>query len=309
MEIITDTFDFQLNRETAIAIGKFDGLHLGHRSLLQEILEKKKEGLAACVFTFEPSPAVFFGLADGRELTTKTEKRKALEQMGVDILVEFPMTGESASMAPEVFIEEILVKKLKVCFLAAGADVSFGAKGAGNAEMLQKYAKTHGYQLKTIEKVKLKEVEISSTLVRSQVEAGNMTYVKELLGMPYAIGGCVQHGKALGRKLGMPTVNLVPGKDKLLPPRGVYYSKVLYKGKKYDAISNIGYKPTVSQEKTLGVESYLYDFTEEIYGEEIEVSLLAFKRSEMCFEGIEALQEQMQKDIAEGKKYHSSKNC
>ncbi|MBQ9141349.1 MAG: riboflavin biosynthesis protein RibF, partial [Lachnospiraceae bacterium] len=264
MEIITDTFDFQLNRETAIAIGKFDGLHLGHRSLLQEILEKKKEGLAACVFTFEPSPAVFFGLADGRELTTKTEKRKALEQMGVDILVEFPMTGESASMAPEVFIEEILVKKLKVCFLAAGADVSFGAKGAGNAEMLQKYAKTHGYQLKTIEKVKLKEVEISSTLVRSQVEAGNMTYVKELLGMPYAIGGCVQHGKALGRKLGMPTVNLVPGKDKLLPPRGVYYSKVLYKGKKYDAISNIGYKPTVSQEKTLGVESYLYDFTEEI---------------------------------------------
>ena len=309
MEIITATSDFELNRETAIAIGKFDGIHLGHQRLLQEIIAKQQEGLAPCVFTFDPSPAVFFGFSDGKELTTREEKRRFLAQMGVDVLVEFPMTKESAAMEPECFIKEILVEKLKVRFLVAGTDVSFGAKGAGNAKLLQNYAVTYGYEVKTIEKVKLQEVEISSTLVRNQVENGNMSYVEELLGMPYTITGSVQHGKALGRKLGMPTVNLLPEKDKLLPPNGVYFSEVLYKGNCYAAISNIGYKPTVSNEKILGVESYLYEFDEEIYGEDIEVRLLAFKRSEMRFESVEQLKEQMQKDILEGKKYHLSKSC
>ena len=309
MEIITATSDFELNRETAIAIGKFDGIHLGHQRLLQEIIAKQQEGLAPCVFTFDPSPAVFFGLSDGKELTTREEKRRFLAQMGVDVLVEFPMTKESAAMEPECFIKEILVEKLKVRFLVAGTDVSFGAKGAGNAKLLQNYAVTYGYEVKTIEKVKLQEVENSSTLVRNQVENGNMSYVEELLGMPYTITGSVQHGKALGRKLGMPTVNLLPEKDKLLPPNGVYFSEVLYKGNCYAAISNIGYKPTVSNEKILGVESYLYEFDEEIYGEDIEVRLLAFKRSEMRFESVEQLKEQMQKDILEGKKYHLSKSC
>lgn len=309
MEIITSTPDFELNTETAIAIGKFDGLHLGHRRLLQEIVDKKKEGLTACVFTFDPSPAVFFGFSDGKELTTREEKRKFLARVGVDVLVEFPMTKESAAMTPEGFIEDILVKKLKVRFLAAGTDVSFGARGAGNAEMLQRYALMHGYKVKTIEKVKLQDIEISSTLVRGQVEAGNMSYVEALLGMPYTIMGSVQHGKALGRKLGMPTVNLLPEKDKLLPPAGVYYSEVLYKGKRYAAISNIGCKPTVSKEKILGVESYLYEFDEEIYGEDIEVRLLDFKRREMRFESVEALREQMQKDLLEGNQYHLLKSC
>ncbi len=309
MKIITATLDFELNKETAVAIGKFDGLHLGHKSLLQKVLAKKEEGLEACVFTFDPSPAVFFGFSDGKELTTREEKRRLLERMGVDVLVEFPMTRESAAMEPEAFIEEVLVNQLKVRYIAAGTDVSFGAKGAGNAEMLQKLSGAYGYQVETIEKVKLEKTEISSTLVRSQVEAGNMPYVEKLLGMPYTIVGSVQHGKALGRKMGMPTVNLLPEKEKLLPPKGVYYSEVRYKGKIYAAISNIGYKPTVSREQILGVESYLYDFEEEIYGEDIEVGLLAFKRSEMCFEGVEELREQMQKDILEGKKYHLSKSC
>lgn len=309
MEIITGTLDFELNIETAIAIGKFDGLHLGHRRLLQEIINKKQDGMAACVFTFDPSPAVFFGFADGKELTTREEKRRLLERIGVDILVEFPMTKESAAMEPQVFIEDILVKKLKVRFLAAGTDVSFGAKGAGNAKLLQKFAEVYGYQVKTIDKVRLEDTEISSTLVRRQVESGNMVYTQALLGMPYTIIGSVQHGKALGRKLGMPTVNLLPEKDKLLPPKGVYYSQVLYKGKIYEAISNIGYKPTVSQEEILGVESYLYDFEEQIYGEDIEVGLLAFKRPEMRFESVEVLREQMHRDILEGKKYHLLKSC
>lgn len=304
MEIITDLRNYKLHMETAVAIGKFDGLHRGHRRLLKEILDKKAVGLKACVFTFDPSPAVFFGLADGKELMTKEEKRRALQDMGVDVLVEYPMNIENAAVAPYDFVKELLVDALQVKFIAAGTDVSFGAKGAGNSRLLEECSKELNYELKLIDKVMQEGTEISSSLVRRQVESGNMEYVTELLGTPYTVSGEVMHGKALGRKLGMPTMNLLPPKEKLLPPAGVYYSQVFYEGKLYPAISNVGYKPTVSQEPVLGVETYLYDFDKEIYGEDISVSLLSFKRPEMRFESVEELKAQMERDILDGKVYH-----
>lgn len=307
LEIITDLRNNKFNMETAVAIGKFDGLHKGHRKLLQEILDKKREGLKACVFTFDPSPAVFFGLADGKELMTKEEKRKALQDMGVDVLVEYPMNAENAAVTPLDFVKELLVDALHVKFIAAGRDVSFGAKGAGNAQLLENCAKAMDYELKLIDKVTYGNFEISSSLVRKQVEAGNMGDVKELLGTPYTVTGKVVHGKALGRKLGMPTMNLLPPAEKLLPPMGVYYSQVRYEGEIYPGISNVGYKPTVSQEQVLGIETYLYDFDKEIYGEDISVSLLEFKRPEMRFTSVEDLKAQMKQDISDGKRYHFAK--
>lgn len=307
MKIITDLRNCELHMETAVAIGKFDGLHRGHRRLLQEILDKKATGLKACVFTFDPSPAVFFGLADGKELMTKEEKRRALRDMGVDVLVEYPMNAENAAVTPCDFVKKLLADALNVKFIAAGTDVSFGAKGAGNARLLEECAKELEYELKLIDKVTLEGTEISSSLVRKEVEAGNMEYVTALLGAPYTVSGEVMHGKALGRKLGMPTMNLLPPKEKLLPPVGVYYSQVRYEGMNYPAISNVGYKPTVSQEPVLGVETYLYDFDKEIYGEDISVSLLSFKRPEMRFASVEELKEQMKQDISDGKEYHFAK--
>lgn len=307
MKIITDLRNCELHMETAVAIGKFDGLHRGHRRLLQEILDKKATGLKACVFTFDPSPAVFFGLADGKELMTKEEKRRALRDMGVDVLVEYPMNAENAAVTPYDFVKKLLADALNVKFIAAGTDVSFGAKGAGNARLLEECAKELEYELKLIDKVTLEGTEISSSLVRKEVEAGNMEYVTALLGAPYTVSGEVMHGKALGRKLGMPTMNLLPPKEKLLPPVGVYYSQVRYEGMNYPAISNVGYKPTVSQEPVLGVETYLYDFDKEIYGEDISVSLLSFKRPEMRFASVEELKEQMKQDISDGKEYHFAK--
>lgn len=308
MEIIAGTLDFELNRDTAVAIGKFDGMHRGHNRLLQEILDKRQKGLAACVFTFDPSPAVFFGFSDGRELSTREEKRKLLEKMGVDYLIEFPMTAESAGMEPEIFIEDILVKRLHTKWIVAGNDVSFGKKGAGNAMMLEALADKYGYCLTTIDKVKAGDAEISSTLVRKVVEQGDMEYVNVLLGAPYTISGKVVHGKAMGRKMGMPTVNLVPEENKLLPPCGVYVSSVRFGGKEYPSISNIGYKPTVADNLALGLETYLYDFDRDIYDEEIEVCLYKFLRPEMRFSSLEELREQVQKDIFTGKNYHFLKN-
>ena len=300
MEIITDTKKMNLNRETAVAIGKFDGLHLGHRRLLHEILDQKQKGLAACVFTFDPAPAVLFGHSDGRELMTKEEKRTILERMGVDILIEFPLTMQTAAIPAETFVAEILVKQMHVRFIAAGTDLSFGAGGKGDAALLKEMGKDCDFQVKTIEKVRLGEQEISSTYVREQLEAGNLMLVERLLGRPYTITGTVVHGNRLGRTLGMPTVNLLPQASKLMPPCGVYYSSVLYQGKRYRAISNVGYKPTVTDERVMGVETYLYDFHSDIYGEEIEVCLHEFKRPEKKFRCLDDLKEQLMQDINEG---------
>lgn len=301
MEIIADTTEIQLKEETAAAIGKFDGIHIGHRRLLEEILSQKQDGLRACVFTFDPPPAVLFGRSDEKELTTKEEKRLLFQRMGVDILIEFPLNKRTAATPPEDFAREILAGQMQVRFLAAGTDLSFGARGAGDAALLQRLGPELGFEVRTIEKVCLEGEEVSSTRVRSKVEAGDMEAVERLLGMPYMIAGKVVRGKQIGHRLGFPTVNILPEGRKLLPPNGVYFSKVRHKGKLYRAISNVGYKPTVTEERVMGVESYLYDFEEELYGEPVEVYLCAFRRPERRFDSVEALRGQLQADIAAGR--------
>lgn len=304
MEIITGAADIYIKEETAVAIGKFDGIHIGHRRLLEEILSQKTCGRKACVLTFDPPPSVFFGKKTEKELTTREEKRKLFERMGIDILIEFPMNKETAGMLPQVFFTEVLSGRLAAGFIAAGTDLSFGAGGAGNAALLKKMAAKYGMEVHIIEKVKWDGREISSTLVREAVESGDMVYAEKLLGAPYMVKGTVVHGNHIGRTLGMPTVNLLPPEDKLLPPCGVYFSGVWMDGRYYKGISNIGYKPTVREEKKrLGVETYLYDYAGDAYGEEIEVCLYAFRRPEQKFNDLQALKKQMQEDIKAGAAY------
>ena len=204
MRIIAGTTDFKILQPTAVAIGKFDGLHRGHRELLKEILGKKEEGLLATIFTFDPPPEVLFGKRQAKEITTKEEKRIIFEKMGVDILIEYPLNRESAAVEPEAFVEDVLKEKMNMSYLAAGYDLSFGHKGAGNAKLLKKLAPELDFELKIIEKVCHSGREISSTYIREEVEKGTMKRVSELLGEPYMIIGQVVHGAKLGRKIGMP---------------------------------------------------------------------------------------------------------
>jgi len=303
MKLIQGTTKFKLDRDSAVAIGKFDGVHLGHQKLLQQILNWKKEGLQAVIFTFDPPPAVFFQQTTKKELTTQSEKRKMFEQMGIDVLIEFPLNMNTAATKPINFIEQILVEKIRAKRIAAGTDLSFGYRGAGNCELLQSKAETYGYQVKIIDKVCLNGKEISSTYVRDEVEKGDMERVASLLGSPYTVHGIVQHGQKLGRTIDMPTVNLLPIADKLLPPRGVYFSYLYYGERKLYGVTNIGCRPTVSTNEIISVETYIYDFDEEIYGEDIVVALLHFRRPEMRFSDVEELKKQMQQDKEAGRKY------
>ena len=304
MQIITDTNEFVSPGETAVSIGKFDGIHLGHRRLLEELLDQKDRGLLATVFTFDPYPEVFFGYGSTQMLTTKEEKREIFEKMGIDILVEFPFNARSAATPSRDFVRRFLCNHLRARFIAAGPDLSFGDHGSGNFELLEEMAPEYGFEAKKIEKVVMDDNIISSTLIRRLIKTGEVTTAARYLGEPYMVRGKIVHGKALGRTIGIPTLNQTPPEDKLLPPFGVYYSEVKADGKVFKGITNIGVKPTVTQEQRVTVETSLYDFSGDLYGETAEVSLLTFRRPERKFSGIEELRKTMEKDIRAGKIYH-----
>ena len=300
MLIIENKTEFHLQGKSAVALGKFDGIHLGHRKLLDRVLEQRKQGLSAVVFTFDTSAVSFFG-GEEKVLSTKEEKRAIFARMGIDVLIEFPLNRETAATEPSDFVSRYLVDQMQTAYLCAGPDISFGKGGAGDYALLARCAGDYGYQVELIDKVRVDGEEVSSTRVREAVRAGKMETANEMLGAPYSVSGRVVHGRRLGRTLGMPTANLIPTEENLMPPNGVYYARVVVDGESYRAISNVGYKPTVSKEEILGIETYLYDFDGEIYDREIMVELLAFRRREQTFDNVDALRRQIVEDVAAGR--------
>ncbi len=292
-----------MEEPSCVAIGKFDGIHIGHKKLLEQMIAAKEDGLAAVVFTFDPSPYAFFYGETCSELATREEKRVLFERMGVDVLWEFPLNRQTAAIAPTTFIEQVLVRQLKARLVVSGSDLSFGDRGAGDTELLKRYARIHGFEVSVIEKVCLGGKTVSSTYVRNEVRAGHMEQAARLLGRPYSFRGKVRHGNRLGRSLAMPTVNLIPEEGKLFPPFGVYYSVVNAEEKSYRGITNIGRKPTVSEKEEPGVETYLYDFSGDLYDQVIEVQLLSYKRPERQFANVEELKEQLAADRKDGLDY------
>lgn len=303
MQIIYDTDKIKSNNQTAIAIGKFDGIHRGHQELIRQITDQKKNGFKCVIFTFSPAPEVYFGLSDGRVLLTGEEKISIFEQMGIDILINFPMTRQTAAIPAESFLKDILTGSLNMKYICAGEDLTFGDGGKGNSRLLLELSKKYDYKTEIIPKITYHGREISSSYIKEEVIKGNMPTAAELLGHNYRITGTVVHGNHLGRTLGMPTVNLLPEPDKILPPCGVYYSITTAGPTRHFSITNIGYKPTVSDRHILGAETYLYGFDRDLYSQKIQVELLEHKRPEIKFSGVEMLKAQTQRDIKDGKAY------
>ena len=305
MQIISGITDFQLYTKTAVAIGKFDGVHLGHRKLIDMIIDRASADpdVKSVVFTFNPSPESLFAGHALPELTTVSEKREVFRRLGVDILIEFPMNTETAAIKAGDFISEYMVRKMKAVYIVAGSDLTFGDKGLGNADTLRAGCDKFGYECNITDKINYDGEPISSTRIRDAVEAGNMELATALLGSPYRITGVVSHGRKLGHTIGMPTANVIIAPDKLTGPNGVYYSRVYLADGDYPAISNVGVKPTVIEDELLCCESFIYDFDKDIYGSPIEVELLKFVRPEMKFDSVEELKAQMEADIAGGREY------
>ena len=311
MQIIRDLDSFSITEnsieeniiKSAIAIGKFDGIHIGHQALLQRIINKKKDGMLAVVFTFSPSPEEFFKGQLLPVIDTIEEKRSNFERMGVDILIEYPLTKESASISPEDFMQKILLEKLHAGYVVSGKDLSFGNKGMGNSDMLMAFAEAKHFQYEMIDKVCIEDVVVSSTVVREAISKGDMEMTSQMLGRAYQISGEIVHGRALGRTMKMPTINVVPSKQKLLPPSGVYATLNILNDRELLGVTNIGYKPTVSNEMKIGVETHLFDFNEDVYGNNVVVKILHFIRPEMQFADIDSLAKQIEADCISAKSY------
>lgn len=303
MQIIQDLETLSIEGKCAIAIGKFDGIHIGHQALLDKILNKKKEGMKAVVFTFSPSPEEFFRGISLPVIDTTEEKRENFRRLGIDLLIEYPLTKESAAISPEDFMQVILWDRLHAGYVVSGTDLSFGDKGRGNAAMLTAFTKEHGFIYEEIDKVCVDGDEVSSSAVRSAITEGKMELVRRMLGRAYRIEGEVVHGKALGRTIQVPTVNIIPQKQKLLPPKGVYATISVIDDRELPGVTNIGCKPTVSSKPEIGVETHLFDFDEDVYGKKVITHLLHYIRPEMRFESLDGLVNQMKQDEKAGRAF------
>ena len=246
MEYIHGTKDFKLEGASAVTLGKFDGVHLGHQKLIAIVREKAEEmGLLSVMFTFDRIPLSICPQKNQHFLSTNSERRALCEKYGLDVEVEYPFTTELMNMEPEEFVENILVKQLNARVIVVGTDYCFGNR-SGNVEFLIANAVKYGYETIVVEKEKFQDKDISSTYVREELRLGHMETVNVLLNRPYSISGVVAKGNQLGRTIDIPTINVYPTEIKLLPPNGVYASKILIDNIEYYGVTNLGTKPTVS---------------------------------------------------------------
>lgn len=297
MKFYQNTTELSVDGNSAVTLGKFDGLHRGHQVLMKELFRAGKTGLKTVVFTFGTHPrAMVEGKAE-ELLMTSEEKREVLENQGLDVLVEYPFNDETCRITAEDFISKVLVGQLHAKKIIVGTDFRFGYQRSGNVDLLRQMSEEYGYEVIVKDKIKTKEgIDISSSYIKDLLRLGHMEQVNGLLGYPYSIKAEVIHGNHYGHTFGMPTINQLPAPGKLMPPRGVYVSKSIVDGTSYYSVTNIGVKPTINGTYPVGAETFLHDFNQDIYGKIVEVQLYSYARPEMKFQSKEQLIHQMKRD-------------
>lgn len=294
MEMMGETFP-----RPCVTIGNFDGVHFGHQQLFETVIEKaKKHNGTSVAITFNPHPLQVL-LPDGIKLISNCEqKAELIEAAGIDVLIVIPFTKEFAKTTADTFVQDFLINTLHIKELVVGYDYAFGKGRGGNIDFLRNQGEEFGFPVTVVEALYAEDQLVSSTRIRQLVKDGKMAMARGLLGRNYQIRGTVQVGKQRGGKLiGFPTANLKFNEEDLVPLHGVYVAQVVYGGRCYGGILNIGYNPTFGEEK-LVAETHIFDFNEEIYGQPIRVNLLKFLRGEVKFSGVKELSEQISKDVS-----------
>ena len=303
MEYVKKLDDFELKGQSVITLGKFDGVHRGHKKLIHRVQKiGREQGLKTVIFTFDVSPQARMGAIKAGMLMTNQERYQILKAMGLNVLVECPFTDAVRNMTAEDFVKDILMKRLHGAAIVVGADFHFGQGRSGNPEFLCRMGRQLGFEVEVLAKEKDGDREISSSYIREELTAGHMEKVNDLLGKPYYISGKILHGRHLGHSLGFPTINQIPEQGKLLPPKGVYISRTRVAGQCYQSITNIGKKPTV-RGKEMGVESYLFQCSKNLYDQEACVELLSYRRPEQKFNSTEELKSQLYRDVQDAREY------
>ena len=310
METIQGISQFKTNSNTALTIGTFDGVHVGHKRILERLTNNaKKHGLQSAVLTFFPHPRMILQKdSDIKLLNTLEEKQEILEKMGVDYLIVHPFTKSFSRLTALEFVRDILVNRLNVKSIVIGYDHRFGRNRNANIKDLVGFGATYNFNVEEIPAQEVEEVSVSSTKIRNALLQGDIVTANAYLGYPYLLSGTVVKGKGLGRKLGFPTANLaIKESYKLIPKNGVYLIEGTIDGKTVNGMMNIGYNPTV-EGKAQSIETHIFNWTADLYEKKIQVRLLKKLRDEHKFDSVELLVEQLKKDQATAVEFFQNEN-
>ena len=310
MQIHNIQLDSQLSiANINLAIGNFDGVHLGHQKIIDELIEYSKiKNCSSAILSFKPHPRQFFSDEYRNfQIITEEEKIYLLDKQGIDHYFSLLFNENIASMSPKDFITKILVEKLHSKHLIVGYDFKFGKDRKGNASLLQEQSKILEFDMNIIQPItsNYNAVAYSSSLIREFIKDGNMEKANLFLGRNWSMQGTVIKGNKRASAMNFPTANLVPG-ELIHPKKGVYAIRARYLDKWSNGIANFGARPTVDGKKLL-LEAHLFEFNQNIYGKELTVEFLTFIREEKKFDNFALLTEQIQKDIQLAKAHHSKK--
>src|SRR6185503_2011930 len=284
----------------ALTIGNFDGVHRGHRALVDRVSAKARElHLTSCVLTFEPHPREFFaGAAAPARLTRLRDKLELMDAAGLERAHVARFDARFAALSAERFVEEVLVRGLATRWLLVGRDFRYGAGRTGDYAALQAAGARHGFEVESMPDVLFEGVRVSSSAVRAALKAGELAAAERLLGHPYTISGRVVHGPKLGRKLGFPTANIVLRRPP--PLSGIFVTEVEGLGR---GVASLGKRPTVNPVPLPLLEVHLLDWDGDLYGKHLRVRFLKKLRDEQKYEGLEALKEAIARDTREAREY------
>ena len=297
--------DFKVNFKTVVTIGTFDGVHLGHRYIINQLKKiAEREGAESVLLTFSPHPRIV--LQDNNDslklIDTLEEKKKKLEKIGLDHMIIHKFTKEFSRTKYVNFVRDILIKKLNVDHLVIGYDHHFGRNREGSFDHLTKFGPVYGFEVEEIPPQDVNYIKVSSTKIRNAIMEGDINKATEYMGHPYVIIGVVVKGNQIGRSIGFPTANIkVEEANKLVPREGVYAVRVIIDKKIFFGMLNIGYRPTLSNDNQLSIEVNIFDFKKNIYGEQVSLEIIQHVRNEIQFTSVNDLKSQLEKDLHECK--------
>ncbi len=293
---------------SVIAIGAFDGIHLGHQAILKQAVDKGRElGLPATALLFEPLPREYFNREGApARLQPLRDKVKAIFDCGVDRVVCLRFNAALSALAPEAFVKNILVDGLAAKQIIVGEDFRFGSNRTGDKELMDELAQRHGFAIARPTTVEIGGERVSSTRIRALLNDAQFDQVRALLGRPYTMSGRVCYGKQLGRQLGVPTANFALRRRRS-PLLGTFAVKVRVGQVVTKGVANIGVRPTVNRIAKPQLEAHLFDFDQSLYGQMIEVEFCLKLRDEKKFDSVEQLRQQIENDFAEAKVFFNQK--
>ncbi|HRZ87132.1 MAG TPA: bifunctional riboflavin kinase/FAD synthetase [bacterium] len=302
MKIIRDLGSIKVPLErSVVTIGMFDGVHVGHQKVIRDVIARaKKTGGKSVVVTFRSHPQKVTGRGGETPLITSPEHKVSLiENLGVDVCLLFDFNREFSLLSPQIFVRKVLVDKLGAAFVFVGFNFLFGHNRTGGVELLRTLGRESGYRVVTEKPVTRSGITVSSTVIRKLIGTGDLALASALLGREYSLYGTVVKGDRIGRHLGYPTANIDPHNE-VIPPTGVYAVKAVCGGEFYDAVVNIGVRPTfrLSDDVRMSVEAHLLDFSHDIYGEHLEMFFIRKLREERRFPHKDDLVRQIRKDEA-----------